>query len=84
MSMMAEIEKLMNGVGGSFNYKIVNLGGRSVYIEGIKSIVELNENSMQFQLKKQVLCVVGNNMKVNYLDTSTCVLVGEIKAVEVK
>ena len=84
MSMMAEIEKLMNGVGGSFNYKIVNLGGKSVYIEGIKSIVELSENSMQFQLKKQVLCVVGNNMKVNYLDTSTCVLVGDIKAVEVK
>ena len=82
--MMAEIEKLMNGVGGSFNYKIVNLGGKSVYIEGIKSIVELSENSMQFQLKKQVLCVVGNNMKVNYLDTSTCVLVGDIKAVEVK
>lgn len=84
MSMMAEIEKLMNGVGSSFNYKIVNLGGRSVYIEGIKSIVELSENSMQFQLKKQVICVVGNNMKVNYLDASTCVLVGEIKAVEVK
>ena len=81
---MTEIEKFMNSVGGSFNYKIVNLGGRSVYIEGIKSIVELTKSSIQFQLQKQLLCVVGNSMKVTYLDASTCVLVGEIKAVEVK
>lgn len=84
MSMMAEIEKLMNSVGGSFCYKVVNLGGKSVYIEGIKSVVELSENSMMFQLKKQVLSINGTNMKINYLDSSTCVIEGEIKAVEVK
>lgn len=84
MSMMAEIEKLMNGVGGSFNYKVVNLGGKSLYVEGIKSIVELSENSIMFQLKKQVLSVSGVGMKINYLDNSTCVIEGEIKVVEVK
>lgn len=82
--MMAEIEKLMCSVGSSSNYRIVNLGGKSVYIEGIKSVIELGENSMQFQIKNQVLSVVGTGLKVQYLDSSTCVIVGEIKAVEVR
>ncbi len=84
MSMMQEIEKLMNSVGGSSNYKIVNLGGKSLYIEGIKAVVELSENSMIFQLKYNTLYVTGIKMKVCSLDKSTCVIAGEIKVVEVK
>ena len=51
MNMMQEIERLMNSVGGSFNYRVVNLGGKKLYLEGIKTIVFLSEQEMQFQLK---------------------------------
>ena len=82
MSMMSEIEKLMGEVGTSLNYRIINLGGNSLYLEGIRSVVSLCENEMLFQLKKNSIKVVGEELKIKYLDSSTCVIVGKIKAVE--
>ncbi len=82
MSLMNEIEKLMGDVGTSANYRVINLGGNSLYIEGIKSVISFGENEMQFQLKKNLLKVVGENLKVKYLDKTTCVLEGIIRAVE--
>ena len=84
MSLMSEIEKLMSEVGASSNYRVINLGGKSVYIEGIKSVVALGENEMKFQLKKGLIVVDGNCLKIKYLDTSTCVITGEIRMVETK
>ena len=84
MSLMSEIEKLMGDVGTSASFRIVNLGGKSVYIEGIKSVVAFGENEMQFQLKKNLLVVSGTNLKVKYLDVSTCVLEGVILKVETR
>ena len=82
MSLMSEIEKLMGEVGASANFRIVNLGGNSLYIEGIKSVVSFGETEMKFQLKKNLLVVCGNGLKVKYLDTSTCIIKGEIVKVE--
>lgn len=84
MSMMQEIEKLMVSAGASANYRLVNLGGTTLYVEGIKTVVSFGENEMQFQLKKQLLVVAGSGLKVQYLDKSTCVLVGKIMSVVVK
>ncbi len=82
MSLMSEIEKLMGDVGTSANFRVINLGGNSLYIEGIKSVVSFGENEMQFQLKKCLLKVVGESLKVKYLDKTTCVLEGLIRVVE--
>ena len=82
MSLMSEIEKLMGEVGTSANFRVINLGGNSVYIEGIKSVISFGETEMQFQLKKCLLKVVGESLKVKYLDKSTCVLEGIIRVVE--
>lgn len=84
MSMMDEIEKFMQGAGASANYRLVNLGGSYLYIEGIKSVLSFAEDEMQFQLKKKLLTVAGIGLKVKYLDKSTCVLIGEISSVVVR
>ena len=84
MSLFVEIEKLMNSAGGSFFYRLVNLGGKNLYIEGIKSVVSLGENEIIFQLKKQALVIKGINLKINYLDKTTAVIDGEINSTEVK
>ena len=84
MSLKSEIEKMMGEVGTSANYRFVNLGGKSVYIEGIKSVVSFGEYEMQFQLKKCLLVISGTDLKVSYLDNSTCVIIGEIKVVETR
>ena len=82
--MLSEIEKLMNSVGASVNYRILNLGGGYLYIEGIKSVVSFGETEMQFQLKNTLLVVQGVEIKVKYLDKSTCVLNGKIISVVTK
>ena len=84
MSMMEEIEKLMGDVGCSTNFRIINCGGSSLYIEGIKSVVSFDEKEMRFQLKKNLLIITGESLKVKYLDKTTCVLSGTIKVVETK
>lgn len=84
MSLMNEVEKLMNEVDASFDFRIVNLSGKKLYIEGLKSVVCLSDNEMIFQLKKQILVVSGSDLKVKYLDKSTCVLEGQITAVVLK
>ena len=81
---MSEIEKLMGEVGTSANFRVINLGGQTVYAEGIKSVVSFGENEMQFQLKKCLLVISGNALKVKYLDSSTCVITGEIRGVETR
>ena len=84
MSMLEEIEKLMQSADTSFNYRIINLGGKSLYIEGIKSIVDLNENEMIFQIKKNIISVSGLDLHIKYLDKSTCVVKGDIIGVNLK
>ncbi|MBE5741537.1 MAG: hypothetical protein E7351_03330 [Clostridiales bacterium] len=81
MSMIDEIEKFMSSVDTSINYRTINLGGRGLYIEGIKSVVSFGESEMIFELRKKTLVVEGNSIRVKYLDKTTCVLEGEITAV---
>lgn len=82
MSVLDEIEKFMVSADMSINFRVLNLGGKSVYIEGIKSVVSFDENEMRFQLKKELLIVAGAGLSIAYLDKSTCVISGEIKRIE--
>lgn len=84
MSLFCEIEKFMNTANTSINYRIVNSGGRCLYVEGIKNVVDLSESEIKLQLKKTLLVVSGNNFKVKYLDKNTCVIEGEIVSVVTK
>lgn len=81
---MDEIDKLMVDLGASANYRIVNLGGKNLYIEGIKSVICFGVEEMRFQLKNKQLIVNGQQLKVRYLDKTTCVLCGEISSVVVQ
>lgn len=82
--MMNEIEKFMSDLGGSINYKIINLGGKMVYIEGIKSVISLDETQMDFQLNRTMLSIVGRGLQIKYLDKTTCTIKGEINSVLTK
>ena len=84
MSMLEEIEKYMQSANTSICYRLVNLGGNSLYIEGIKSVVSFGEEEMRFQLKRKLLIVGGTMLKIKYLDKSTCVINGEIYSVVTK
>ena len=80
--MLEEVEKLMLSAGVSLNYRIINLGGNVLYVEGLKSVIALAENEMFFQLKSATLKVYGTNLKIKYLDKSSCSIAGLINKVE--
>ena len=82
MSVLDEIERFMTSAELSINYRVLNLGGKSVYVEGIKSVVSFSENEMRFQLKKTLLIIEGQGLGIKYLDKTTCVISGEIKRIE--
>lgn len=84
MSMLDELAKLMNMSNVSLDYRIVNLGGKSIYIEGLKSIVGFGTEEIILQMKKCTLLVLGREMSVKYLDKFTCIIDGEIGSVVVK
>lgn len=82
--MMKEIEKFMSECGVAIGYRVINLGGKFLYIEGLKSVVSFGEEQMDFALKRSMLEVKGKNLKIKYLDKTTCTLEGDISSVVVK
>ena len=83
MSLMEEVERFMLHNMASINYRLVNLGGKMLYVEGIKSVVSLGSDEMQFQLKKGLLKVLGEGLSINYLDKTTCTIQGDITSMVV-
>lgn len=84
MSMISEIEKFMsNEINTSTNYRIINIGGNFLYIEGIKSVVSFGEDEMLFDIKKKGLKVQGSALKIKYLDKTTVVIEGNVISVGV-
>ena len=81
MSLFDEIEKFMQTGDASINYRYVNIGGKSVYIEGIKFVNKLDKTCMIFKLKTCSIKVEGSELVLKYLDKSTCVITGEIVSV---
>lgn len=82
--MIKEIEKFMSECGVAIGYRLINLGGKFLYIEGIKSVLSFGEDEMDFALKRSMLEVKGRNLKIKYLDKTTCTLEGEILSVVLK
>ena len=81
MSMLDEIDKFMLDSNVSIDYRTVNLGGKKLYIEGIRGIVKMDNCEMCFQMNKTMLLICGDRLKVEYLDKTTCILAGLIKSV---
>lgn len=86
MSFNNEINKLLlKYFDSSFSdYRYLNIGGRAVYIEGQTGLVEFDEKTITFKVKKQILAVVGTNLVIAEFDNSTAVVTGNIESVVVK
>lgn len=86
MSFNNEINKLLlKYFDSSFSdYRYFNIGGHAVYIEGQTGLVEFDEKTITFKVKKQILSVVGTNLVIAEFDNSTAVVTGNIESVVVK
>lgn len=85
MSLMNELDSY---IGQNFDitlseYRYVNIGGKSVYIEGHRGIQLLSNEEITFKLKKKLMSVKGHDLFVKYMDKSTAVILGVIVQVNV-
>ena len=64
------------------NYTIINLSGKLLYIEGLKSLLTLSHEMIAFRAKNSVFYVEGTNLSVEELSENTLKISGNIKKVE--
>lgn len=85
MNLLDEIDSYVaKEYGITFNdYRLVNISGKVLYIEGHTGINILGQNEMSFRLKKKMLTIKGENLIVKYFDKSTAIVLGKIVQVDV-
>ena len=67
----------------SSGYRVYNFGGKSVYIENYKKIINYTNQSITLKLNKGVLKIQGQDLTIKELNLSTLVINGTINSVEV-
>ena len=65
-----------------YNYNIVNISGRLLYVEGHKGLIVLSEKKVAFKLKKGQAVVEGSGLVLAELAESTLFIQGKIDKVE--
>ncbi len=68
----------------SAQYKIINLGGKCLYVQGYKSVEKFSDTAINLKLKNAVMFIKGENFSVKELDSSSIYILGKVKSVEVE
>lgn len=68
----------------SAQYKIINLGGKALYVQGYKSIEKFSNTSINLKIKNAVIYVKGENFSIKEMDNGTLYIIGSVKSVEVE
>ena len=63
-------------------YKILNLGGKEVYVMGVKKIIKFQVDEIVFKLKNnELLSIIGADMLLKEISSGGVLISGEIKTV---
>lgn len=82
MSYVTEAAKsIKQVVTEPFSYQIINYGGKALYIEGFIRATVIENEKMEFLLKKSVLTVTGEHLCLSKLTKGTCIIEGKIGGV---
>ena len=68
----------------SSKYKIINLGGKAVYIQGYKSIEKFSDISIILKIKNESIFVKGEKLEIKEFYSDCIYIVGNIKSIEVE
>lgn len=64
-------------------FQVVMISQEFMYIEGHKGILKMSEDNMTFRVKNGVLVVLGQNLILKELTSTTVAIMGKIKQFEV-
>ena len=60
-------------------FKVTNFANKAVFVEGIKSILKIEEFEIEIKLFKGIVKVSGEKLKVKKLNKDSIMIVGIIK-----
>lgn len=85
MGLLDEIDNYATReLGITFNeYRLINIGGKLLYVEGHTGINVLGEKEISLHLKKRLLTIKGEGLSIKYFDKKTAYIVGRIVEVVV-
>ena len=64
-------------------FRVVNFCNKAVYVEGFQDIIEFGSNVLNVKLKKGVIKLKGEWLKIKNLNQNTIVVSGEISSLEI-
>lgn len=59
-------------------YRYTNIGGKMIYLEGQRGIVNLSNDEISFKLKSKTFTIKGTDLFIKYYDDSTALVYGNI------
>lgn len=68
----------------SAQYKIINLGGQCLYVQGYKNIEKFSNSAITLKVKNSSIFIKGENLSVKELESSSIYILGKIKSIEVE
>lgn len=64
-------------------YRYINIGGKMVYIEGQKGLVNLSKEEISFKVNKKICTIKGSDLYIKYYDNCIALVCGSIVSVVV-
>lgn len=73
--------KYRSVAGKALGYSAIIFGGECVFIEGIKRVVTVSGERMEFSLGKKLITVLGEGLTLEELETETAIVRGRVRSV---
>lgn len=83
MSFFAEMANTLGFTPPSVGYQIVDYNGEAVYVEGIKRILFLSDESIRLETKRAFITFSGENLLLERADEGSVVIRGKVKGIAV-
>ncbi len=83
VKMFGFLEEVSNLSGLPFDiinkgFRVINLSNRAVYIEGFVALVEVEKTEITIKLKKGIVKILGEELKIKNMNLNTILVVGKV------
>lgn len=65
------------------SYRYMCVGGKKLYIQGFKSVLSYEKDSIVLKLKEGEFSILGNNLDIEELSSNSILISGDILTVKV-
>ena len=63
-------------------FRIINFCNKAVYVEGYTALIDVNSNEIGIKLKKGLIKLNGDDLKIKNMTLDTLLVTGDIRQIE--